>query len=86
MTVVGIVAGIILGSIITLYFQSVGIEFEGSAKVMSEFGISGAMYPKLSIISATVGPALVLGMTFLAALYPALKIRKLRPVEALSHV
>jgi ABC-type lipoprotein release transport system permease subunit len=85
MTMVGIAAGIILGSIITLYFQSHGIEFAGSAEIMSEFGISGKLYPRLSIISATVGPTLVLAMTFLAALYPAMKIRKLRPVEALSH-
>jgi ABC-type lipoprotein release transport system permease subunit len=85
MTLTGILAGIVLGSLLTLFFESYGIEFEGTSELMSQFGISGRMYPKLSIFSATIGPALVLFITFWAALYPALKIRKLRPVEALTH-
>jgi ABC-type lipoprotein release transport system permease subunit len=85
MTMVGIWAGVLLGIILTLYFQAHGIEFEGSSEVMSQFGISGRLYPRLSLISATIGPVLVLAITFLAALYPALKIRRLRPIEALTH-
>lgn len=85
LTMVGIVAGIILGCIITLYFQAHGIEFSGSSELLSQFGISGKMYPRLSVLSAAIGPALVLMITSLAALYPALRIRRLRPVEALSH-
>jgi len=85
LTMVGIVAGIILGCIITLYFQAHGIDFSGSSELLSQFGISGKMYPRLSVLSAAIGPALVLMITSLAALYPALRIRRLRPVEALSH-
>jgi ABC-type lipoprotein release transport system permease subunit len=85
MTVVGIAAGIVVGSLFTLYFQRVGIDFTGASEMMSQFGISGRMYPKLSLLSATLGPAIVLFITFLAALYPALKIRRLRPVEAILH-
>ena len=86
MTAVGIGGGIVLGSIITLYFQSHGIDFSGSSELLSQFGISGRMYPKLSILSATIGPMLVLVITSLAAMYPALRIRRLRPVEALTHI
>jgi len=86
MTAVGIGSGIVLGSIITLYFQSHGIDFSGSSELLSQFGISGRMYPKLSILSATIGPMLVLVITSLAAMYPALRIRRLRPVEALTHI
>lgn len=85
MTAVGVAAGIILGCILTLYFQTYGLDLGESSELLAQFGIPGRLYPKLSIVSATVGPALVLFMTFLAALYPALRIRKLRPVEALSH-
>jgi ABC-type lipoprotein release transport system permease subunit len=86
MTMVGIASGIMLGAIFTLYFQAHGIDFTGASEMMSQFGISGRMYPKLSLLSATLGPAIVLSITFLAALYPALRVRRLKPVEAMLHV
>ncbi|MBW1841408.1 MAG: ABC transporter permease [Deltaproteobacteria bacterium] len=86
MTMIGIVSGIILGCAITGYFQVHGIEIAGTSDLLSQYGISGRIRPKLSLLSATLGPALVLFITFLAALYPALKVRGLRPVEAMTHV
>lgn len=86
LTGVGIVAGIVLGCAVTLYFQSHGIDVSGANELLERFGISGRMYPRLSVVSALAGPLLVMVITGLAALYPALKIRRLRPVEALRHV
>ena len=86
LTMVGIAAGIVLGCLITLYFQFHGLDIPGSSEVMNQFGISGRLYPRLSVISALAGPAAVLVITFLAALWPALKVRGLRPVEAMTHV
>jgi len=83
MTAMGIAAGIIVGSLITLYFQSYGIDFSGASELLSQFGITGRMYPKLSWLSATSGPLVVLAITFAAALYPALKVRQMQPVEAM---
>ena len=83
MTFIGIVAGIIVGSLITLYFQVHGIDFSGASELLSQFGITGRMYPKLSWLSAISGPLAVLMITFFAALYPALKVRRLQPVEAM---
>jgi len=83
MTLIGIVAGIIVGSLITLYFQVHGIDFSGASEMLSQFGITGRMYPKLSWLSAVSGPLAVLMITFCAALYPALKVRRLQPVEAM---
>ena len=83
LTAIGIVAGIIIGSLITLYFQRHGIDISGASELLSQFGISGRMYPKLSWLSAVSGPLAVLLITFLAALYPALKVCRMRPVEAM---
>ena len=83
MTFIGIVTGIIVGSLITLYFQAHGIDFSGASELLSQFGITGRMYPKLSWLSAVSGPLAVLMITFGAALYPALKVRRLQPVEAM---
>ena len=83
LTAIGIAAGILVGSLITLYFQSHGIDFSGASELLSQFGITGRMYPKLSLLSAISGPLGVLIITFFAALYPAIKVRRLQPVDAM---
>jgi ABC-type lipoprotein release transport system permease subunit len=83
LTLIGIVTGIVVGSLITLYFQAHGIDISGASELLSQFGITGRMYPKLSWLSALSGPLVVLIVTFFAALYPAIKVRRLQPVEAM---
>ncbi|MCF8029105.1 MAG: ABC transporter permease [Desulfobacteraceae bacterium] len=86
MTLVGIGLGIALGCAVTLIFQHIGIDLSGASEILQQYGISGRIYPQLSIISALAGPALVLIVTFAVSLYPALKIRNFKPVEAMMHV
>ena len=86
MTAVGIVIGIVAGSLITWYFQVHGIVISGTSEVVRQFGIPERMFPQLSFLSATIGPTAVLIITFLTALYPALKVRRLPPVEAMKAV
>lgn len=83
MTGIGILAGILLGVGVTWYFQVHGFELGGSSDLLSQFGISGRIYPKLSVASILIGPGLVLFITFWAALYPALKVRGLEVIQAL---
>ncbi len=84
LTMVGIAAGIIGGGLFTWYFQAYGLDFSGSSEILAEYGISGRLYPRLSLLSILAGPLVVLVITFFAALYPALKVRRLRPVQALT--
>jgi ABC-type lipoprotein release transport system permease subunit len=86
MTAIGIIAGILIGIGITYYFQINGIDFSGGSELLNQFGITGRMYPKLSFLSVAIGPFMVLFFTFIAALYPALKVRRLRPVEAMMAI
>jgi ABC-type lipoprotein release transport system permease subunit len=85
-TLIGTLAGICIGIGITYYFQINGIDFSGGSELLSQFGITGRMYPKLSFLSVSIGPFMVLLITFFAALYPALKVRRLLPVEAMTAV
>ena len=83
MTLVGIIAGMLLGCLVTAYFMGHGINLGGASEISRQFGIPSVLYPKLTLISVTAGPLAVFVITVLAALYPALKIRRLKPVEAM---
>lgn len=83
MTSLGLGLGMLLGAGITLCFSVYGINLGGAGEILAEFGISGRLYPRLSLISLFSGPLLVLVITFFTALYPALRIPGLKPVEAL---
>lgn len=85
LTAIGIAAGVVLGCLVTGYFQINGIDFGEASELFRQYGIPSRMYPRLSLISAAAGPLLVLVITFQVALYPALKVRKLKPVEALAY-
>ncbi len=83
MTLVGIALGLVLGCTVTWIFQHIGIDLSGASEILQQYGISGRIYPHLSVLTAFAGPALVLIVTFAVSLYPALKIRALKPVEAM---
>jgi ABC-type antimicrobial peptide transport system permease subunit len=84
MTLVGVVSGMLLGCLVTGYFMQHGIRL-GSSEISRQFGLPATLYPQLSLLSATAGPLVVLIVTLLAALYPAFKLRRLQPVEAMRQ-
>ncbi len=83
-TLIGICAGTVSGSLLTLYFQNVGIVLPGTGELLREFGIPDRIYPKLSAASITVGPAIVLVITVLTSLYPACKVWRINMVKAIA--
>jgi putative ABC transport system permease protein len=85
-TTIGIVVGTIAGGLITWYFQIHGIVISGASELMRQYGLPERMHPQLSVLSVSIGAGVVLVVTLLTALYPALKVRRLRPVEAMLSV
>ena len=85
MTLVGVAVGMLLGCLLTAYFQVHGIDLAGSSEILRQYGIPSRLYPRLTLLSATAGPGVVFVITLLSALYPALKIRRLKPVEAMNY-
>jgi len=86
LTLLGTALGIVAGSLVTWYFQVHGIVISGTSEMLQQYGLPERMYPQLSTLSIAVGAGLVLLITLVAALYPALKVRRLRPVEAMRAV
>jgi putative ABC transport system permease protein len=85
MTLVGVVSGMLIGCLVTGYFMVHGINLGDASEISRQFGIPSVLYPRLTLISMLVGPAAVFLITILAALYPAMKIRRLQPVEAMRQ-
>jgi putative ABC transport system permease protein len=86
MTIVGVGLGVLIGCGLTGIFQIYGIDMSGQSEILKQYGMSGRIYPRLSLITAFAGPVLVWIITIAVALYPALKIKGLKPVEAMTHV
>lgn len=82
---VGVAAGVAAGTLLTGYFQAHGIDLTGGSDLLAQYGMSGMMYPRLSMISVSAGPLTVLLITFLAALFPAFRVSRLKPVAAIAH-
>jgi ABC-type antimicrobial peptide transport system permease subunit len=86
LTLLGLGIGMLLGGGIAVYLHYTGFSFPGMEEIYAQFGLPGVIHPKLSFAGFTLGPAVIFVFTVLAALYPALRIRKLHPVEAMHAV
>lgn len=86
LALIGLLIGLGIGVLIAATLSVYGFTYPGLKELMGEYGLPGLIYPKLSATSILLGPAVILVFILLAALYPALRIRKLQPVEAIHAV
>lgn len=82
----GLVIGILLGITLTAYFQQVGFSYPGMAELADKFNLPSEMFPSLTFLSVLLGPVIVYLGCLLAAIYPALRLRRLEPFEAMRAV
>ena len=81
--VLGLVLGMLLGAALTSYFARSGIVFGQAQEIFAQFGLSGAMYPKLSPLTLLAGPAVIAVGTLLAGFFPFWRVYRLEPVPAM---
>jgi putative ABC transport system permease protein len=86
MAVLGLVIGVLLGSLVSAWFAHTGFSYPGMDEMAAKFNMSPVMYPSLSPVSMLLGPGVVFVFCLFAALYPAMKLYTLRPVEAMRAV
>jgi ABC-type lipoprotein release transport system permease subunit len=86
LTALGLLVGVMLGYFVALYFQRYGFTFPGMKELHAQFGLPGVIHPKITLVSLTLGPLVILLFTLLAALYPATRLRRLDPVEAMHRI
>jgi ABC-type lipoprotein release transport system permease subunit len=82
----GLVLGAILGGLLTWWLSVNGFAYPGMEEMAAKFNLPARFYPQVSTIALMSGPVVVFLFTILAALYPALRLHKLHPVEAMRAV
>ncbi len=83
LTLCGIGLGIGAGCLLTLWAQHAGIPMGDAEGMLRQYGIPGLIRPKLTLATALAGPAVVFLITMLTALYPAVKVHRIIPVDAM---
>jgi putative ABC transport system permease protein len=83
MGVMGLVLGALLGGLVTSWFTVNGFSVPGMEEMSAKFNLPGRVFPQVSALTLVIGPAVVFLFTMLAALYPAQRMHRLQPVEAL---
>ena len=82
----GFVLGALLGGLLTAYLTVNGFAYPGMDELAAKFNLPARFYPEVSTLSLISGPLVVFLFTILAALYPALRLHRLHPVEAMRAV
>ena len=86
MASLGLLIGVLLGALVSGYFASVGFAYPGMDEMAAKFNMSPVMYPAVGPLSLFLGPSIVFVFCLFAAIYTALKLYGLRPVEAMRAV
>jgi len=83
MGVIGLVLGAIAGAIFTSWFTTNGLSIPGMEEMAANFNLPARIYPQVTPWTMIAGPLVVFAFTLLAAAYPALRLHRLHPVEAM---
>jgi putative ABC transport system permease protein len=86
MAALGLLIGVALGALLAWYLSIVGFAYPGMEELGAKFNMPGRMYPEISFLSLLWGPAVVFVFAVLAAAYPALRLFRLAPVQAMRAV
>lgn len=86
LTLLALVVGTLIGLGVNIYFYIYGLTFSGMEEFAKMYNMPATLTPQISLKSVLLGPAVILIFTLLAALYPAMRIRLLQPVEAMRKI
>ena len=83
LAVLGCAIGIAIGGGITLWLQTVGIDFSGLGPVLAQYGLPPRLYPALTPLTALAGPGAILIAILIGGVVPYLRVAGLTPALAM---
>lgn len=83
MGLIGLFLGAIAGALVTSWFTANGLSFPGMEEMAAQFNLPARVFPSVNVLTMFLGPVVVFVFTLLAAVYPALRLHKLRIVDAM---
>lgn len=83
LALLGLVLGLLLGGSLAAWLSHTGFTFPGMEDYAAQFNMDARIYPKLTFWSVMTGPLVIFAASLLASLYPALRLLKLKPLDAL---
>ena len=83
MGLLGMLLGVALGAVLVVWLGQTGFTYPGLEEMAGKFNLPGRIFPQVSLIGLFAGPLFVLIASIAASLYPALRLRRLEPVEAM---
>jgi len=83
MGLLGLLIGALLGGALTAWLGINGFTWPGMDEMAVKFNLPSRIYPTPTLVSLFAGPAVVMLFSLLATLYPALRLHRLQPVEAM---
>ena len=83
---VGLAAGILAGGGLLALLAVKGIDFSFYMESMRTWGSGSVIYPSISFLNIIQATAVVIITTLAAALYPAIKAARIKPLDALHYI
>jgi len=84
--VAGLIIGITSGVIVTEVMSAVGLDFSFYMESMRTWGTGSIIYPTIKTLDIVAATIIVFNTTVIAALYPAIKAARIKPLDALHYV
>ena len=79
----GLLIGALVGGALTAWLGVHGFTMPGMEEMGAKFNLPSRLHPQVTFGSLVSGPAVVFLFSLLASVYPALRLRRLQPVEAM---
>jgi len=82
----GLIAGVVPGLLLVGALSVTGIDFSFYMESVRVWGTGAVVYPSIKPMDVWVSALIVMGTTLTAAVYPAVKAARIKPLEALHFI